>query len=222
MTHKNSARTVLGICILSLFALTACSSKVSLEQEAEKFAQEYWETLFTKCLDTYVVKRSTWYAHASIGYRAPAPPPVNPPAAIGSDGKPVPRMSFEEEAKHAQMFPQKALEDDGHNSPEAIDQYSLVTITLEPEPITEFVDQLTQTEFRAVSYFRFQSSRFYSPTKKSWSFWETNADKKFKARVVKREGKWEIYGVNTEIIGRNKIKEVFKNVESMNCAALPQ
>jgi hypothetical protein len=221
MKNKNSTPMVFAFCLLSLFALSACSSKPTLEQEAQKFAQEYWETLFTKCIETYAVKRSTWYAHASIGYTPPKPPAAAPPRPIGVEEKPVPRMSFEEEAKHNAMFPKKIIEDDGHNSPDAIDQYSLVTITVEQEPITEFIDQLTETEFKATTYFRYQSSRFYSPTKKSWSLWEANTDKKFKANVVKREGKWQITGMNRELIGRNKIKEVFKNAESLDCASLP-
>jgi hypothetical protein len=222
MKNKNSTREVLALCLLSLFALSACSSKPTLEQEAQKFAQEYWETLFTRCLETYAVKRSTWYAHASIGYTPPKAPTPAPPRPIGVEEEPVPRMSFEEEAKLKAMFPKPAIEDDGHSSPEAIDQYSLVTITVEQEPITEFIDQLTETEFRATTYFRFQSSRFYSPTQKGWSLWQSNSDKKFKATVVKREGKWQILGMNREIIGRNKIKEVFKNAETLDCATLPQ
>lgn len=160
---------VLALSLLSLFALSACSSKPTLEQEAQKFAQEYWETLFTKCVETYAVKRSTWYAHASIGYTPPKPPPPAPPRPVGVEEKPLPRMSFEEEAKHNAMFPKQTIVDDGHNSPEAIDQYSLVTITVEQEPVTEFIDQLTETEFKATTYFCYQSSRFYSPTQKSWS-----------------------------------------------------
>jgi hypothetical protein len=222
MNNKNSTRIALVFCVLLLFALAACSPKPSLEQEAEKFVQEYWETLFTKCPDSYVVKRSTWYAHASIDYSGPKPPPANPPRAIGVEEKPVPRLTFEEEAKLSQMVPENLYEDDGRNSPEAIYQYSLVTITIEKEPVTEFVEQLVQTEFKATTYFQFQASRFYSPAKKTWSLWETNTDKKFKARVFKREGKWELHGVNKGIIGRDKIKYVFKNVESMDCATLPQ
>jgi hypothetical protein len=222
MQDKNPAFFLLILCLFLLFPLAACSSKPSLEQEAERFAREYWETFITRCPDSYVMKQSTWYAHGAIGYQGQTPPQVLRRSAPPPAPTPSPRPSFAEETSNPQPPSQKPFEDDGRFLPEAIYQYHFVDIKVEKEAITDFTDQLIQTEFKGTTTFAFKSSRFYSPTKQTWSDWEDNTDKRFKARIFKHEGRWEIYGVNTEIIRRDKLKTVFKNVEPVDCGNLPQ
>ena len=105
---------------------------------------------------------------------------------------------------------------DGFNPLETY-QYRGVTILVRKDaaPI-DFQDQLFDTKWKGKTELHYNMSRTYWPNKGEWGEW-VEKEGTFTVRLVKREGRWTIYGLNNSIIDEDRISKVLGNVARVNC-----